>query len=178
MLQWKSRLSGSCRAWIHMCSISLGHADALYIISTSTVRSRCASYMRILAFELMNCQLNLYLGGSDRGGGWVAAAIFSSNGQRSKHRVRQFKYNPVRSKMFSPKWEAWAWIGISLPSGNAALCHYICLTHHQGGGGTMALSVLFHHRLLLDIIRPPDVTDDEKDSSEISAQDPQKAKKI
>lgn len=41
----------------------------------------------------------------------------------------------------------------------------------------MALSVLFHHRLLLDIIRPPDVTDDEKDSSEISAQDPQKAKK-
>lgn len=28
------------------------------------------------------------------------------------------------------------------------------------------LSVLFHHRLLLSIIRPPDVTDDEKDRSE------------
>lgn len=177
MLQWKSRLSGSCRAWIHMCSISLGHAAVLYIISTSTVRSRCASCMRILAFELMRCQLNLYLGGSDWAGGWVTAASFSSNGQGSKHRVRQFKYNPVRSKIFFPKWEAWAWIGISLPSGNAALCHYVYLSHHQGGGGTMALSVLFHHRLLLSIIRPPDVTDDEKDSSENLSPGPSKSKK-
>lgn len=39
----------------------------------------------------------------------------------------------------------------------------------------MALSVLFHHRLLLSIIRPPDVTDDET-VQKISAQDPQKAK--
>lgn len=52
MLQWKSCLSGSCRAWIHMCSISLGHTYTLYIIPASTARSHCASYMCILAFIL------------------------------------------------------------------------------------------------------------------------------
>lgn len=41
----------------------------------------------------------------------------------------------------------------------------------------MALSVLFHHRLLLSIIRPPDVTDDEKDSSENLSPGPSKSKK-
>lgn len=40
----------------------------------------------------------------------------------------------------------------------------------------MALSVLFHHRLLLSIIRLPNVTDDEKDSSENLRLGPSKSK--
>lgn len=49
-------------------------------------------------------------------------------------------------------------------NGNAPLCHYIYLSHHQGDGSTITLSVLYH--LLLSIIRRPDVADDEKDGTE------------
>lgn len=49
-------------------------------------------------------------------------------------------------------------------NGNAALCRYVYLSHHHGDGGTMALSVLPLHRLILSIVRRPNVT--EKDGVE------------
>lgn len=133
----------------------------------------------------MHWQLNLYLGGPR-----VKLAVESQRlflAQTGSVRNTEYgnlsatrrieDFFPSSNERLEQKASELSWPErIFRTNGNAALCHYVYLSHHQGDGGTMALSVPFHHRLLLSIIRLPNVTDDEKDSSENLSLGPSKSK--